>query len=202
MNLPPIYLLRHGETDWNREDRRQGRKGSDLTDKGLEQAHAMGHRLAGELTPGVHWRFQCSPQSRAEETARIVGTICGLVPTIDDRLIEISMGSWEGLRWPEIDARWPGASADKQRAHFRIPDGEPYAEVEARAQSWLDSLTGPTIAVSHGVFGRVLRTVFLGLDQEGFASIEGGSQTEFFLLVDGEIRTISCAPVLGQDPQH
>ena len=201
MNLPPIYLLRHGETEWNRDDRRQGRKGSLLTERGTDQAHAMGHTLAKELMRGVRWQMQSSPQERAQQTAEIVGRSCGLPFTLDDRLMEIGMGSWEGLTWPEIDARWPGASDDKRTAHFRIPDGEPYDAVAARARSWLDSLTGPTIAVSHGVFGRVLRIVYLGLDEEAFASVEGGEQDSFYLLVDGEIRTISCAPVLGIDPQ-
>ncbi len=188
----PIYFLRHGETDWNRDNRRQGRQESQLTDKGLAQARAMGHTLAQELAEGTTWRFQTSPQARARRTAAIIGEICGLTPEPDDRLMEIDMGSWEGLTWPEIDARWPGASDDKRIAHFRIPDGEPYAAVEARAKSWLESLTGPTIAVSHGVFGRVLRAVYLGLDQEGFMTLETADQESFFLLVEGEIRTIPC----------
>jgi probable phosphoglycerate mutase len=197
MKLPPIYLLRHGETQWNLEDRRQGRKGSPLTHRGVAQAEAMGRALARELIPGVEWALVSSPQERALHTARIVGEACGLAPTTDDRLMEISMGSWEGLTWPEIDALWPGASEDQRTVHFRIPDGEPYAETAARALSWLESVTQPTIAVSHGITGRVIRTVFLELGQEGFATIPQSRQDEFYLLIDGEIESRTCRHHLG-----
>ena len=191
MNTPPIYLLRHGETEWNREDRRQGRLGSDLTDKGVEQARAMGETLLRRLGVNVpNWQLVCSPQQRAVHSATLVGEVLGLGLSTDDRLMEVAMGSWEGLTWPEIEARWPGVAGDHDIAHFRIPDGEPYADVAARAQAWLESVTTPTIALSHGVFGRVLRTVYLEQDQGGYAKLQAGGQASFYLLQDGGISEV------------
>jgi probable phosphoglycerate mutase len=132
-----------------------------------------------------------SPQDRAVQSAGLIAATLGLSFTTDDRLMEIAMGPWEGLTWPEIETRWPGVAGEHDTSHFRIPGGEPYAEVAARARSWLDSLTRPTIAVSHGVFGRVLRTVYLGMEQGGYATLHAGGQASFYLLQDGRVEEVA-----------
>ncbi len=107
-----IYLLRHGQTRFNAEQRLQGRCNSDLTDKGEAQAIALGRRLAAELADPARWTVYASPLGRARQTALLVCEQLGLSADRiiwDDRLMELGMGEWESqipvlrLAHPELD---------------------------------------------------------------------------------------------------
>ena len=109
----PIYLFRHGETEWNAERRAQGHLDSPLTAAGREQARIMGHALARELRKtgyepsGVVVR--ASPLGRVRETRAIAAAAAGLshdAGSRDHRLREVSWGDWDGLNIAEIEARW------------------------------------------------------------------------------------------------
>ncbi len=189
----PIYLLRHGQTEWNRDDKRQGRLESPLTVRGLDQAAAMGRTLAATLDRTLDWQLLASPQPRAFGTAAIVAQACGISPAADPLLMEIGMGSWEGLTWPEIDAMAPGTSEHKKdHPQFHAPDGERFADTVARATEWLGRVERPTIAVSHGMIGLVLRMVYLGLDEAGLRQLPSPRQDSFFYLADGNIDEVIC----------
>lgn len=93
----PLYVLRHGETEWNREGRIQGARDSALTERGRAQAAAMGRALAVELErnagPTIFLR---SPLGRTRETSLIVGRSLGLDPSCwrdDERLVEVCYGA-------------------------------------------------------------------------------------------------------------
>jgi probable phosphoglycerate mutase len=221
----PIYLLRHGQTEWNRDDKRQGQLDSSLTDKGFAQAEAMGRTVArllqrplsltgegwGEganaasaapshpldgplplpLRRGNNWRLVASPLGRAYQTAEIVGIATGLIVTVDERLMELAMGSWEGLTWPEILTLGP-YKTDTRYPQFHIPDGERYASAAARAGRWLAGIDRPTIAVSHGLIGLVIRCVYLGLDETGLENFETPRQDVILKLENGKIEEIMC----------
>ena len=148
--VPPLFILRHGETAWNRIGRLQGRRDSPLTEMGLRQAARQG-ALLRELAPGLPARS--SPQGRAMETARAAG----LDPTPDPRLAEISLGAWEGRDLSEI-APPPGIGWK-----FAAPGGETRAALEARLRGLLADLDGPAILVTHGVASICLRGLLLGL---------------------------------------
>ena len=81
-----LYLLRHGETEWNREGRIQGSQDSPLTARGRAQATAQADILAREVPQLWQLARYCSPLRRARDTARIA--LDGLVPVIDRRLRE------------------------------------------------------------------------------------------------------------------
>jgi broad specificity phosphatase PhoE len=103
-----LLLVRHGETDWNRERRFQGHADTPLNEKGREQAHALAAELAGEQIDAVY----TSDLSRARETAEIVAARLGADVVPLRELREIDVGDWEGLTWPEIEERFPeGAEA-------------------------------------------------------------------------------------------
>ncbi len=187
----PIYLLRHGQTESNRDDKRQGRDDSPLTEKGLKQAAAMGRTLADVLDHPEDWQFLSSPILRAWRTAGIVGAACGLQPVADERLKEIGMGSWEGKTWPEIDALGPRDTVSKY-PQFHVPNGERFEDTLVRGRGWLESIDRPTIAVSHGLFGLVLRATYLGLDEAGLATLPTPRQDVIFSLKDGTISEIEC----------
>lgn len=99
-----LYLVRHGETEWNAQRRIQGRTDIPLNDRGREQA-----RRAGELLARRDWdRVLTSPLSRAAETASIIADVLGLAePEADDRLVERDYGEAEGLAIDEVDRLFP-----------------------------------------------------------------------------------------------
>ncbi len=162
-----IYLVRHGETEWNASGRFQGGLDSALTARGIEQAEACGRRLAALVTHDdvIH----SSPLGRARQTTAILQAFTRS-PRIafDDRLAEVSIGSRDGLTHVDIDACWPGLldGATHFDWFFRSPDGESFEAAAKRVQSWLDGLDGTVIAVSHGLLGRILRGVYLGLSRD------------------------------------
>jgi len=182
----PVYLLRHGETEWNLAGRSQGGFDSPLTACGREQARAMGDQLAGLLTNTAAFRLVSSPLGRAVATATIVAERLGLPFTRDARLCEISLGSWDGLSRAEIAERFPTAiqGATSYDWYFRAPDGERVETAAARLDGWLGSLTGPTIAVTHGLSSRILRGLYAGLDRETALSLPV-PQDGFFQLAGG-----------------
>jgi probable phosphoglycerate mutase len=191
-----IYLIRHGQTEFNREGRYQGHCDSPLTALGRDQAGRVGVLLA-ELIDDVSC-FSCSPLGRAVQTARIVQAAVGLPdPTLDARLAEISLGSWDGLTDEEIATASPDVHiASRYEMFFSSPDGEGYAAIAARLQSWLDETLAdgrPHLAVSHGVAGQVLRGLYLGLERESQARL-AVPQDAVFRLDDGVVTRIDAAP--------
>ncbi|MEJ2116686.1 MAG: histidine phosphatase family protein [Alphaproteobacteria bacterium] len=161
-----IYLIRHGETEWNKEKRFQGNMDSPLTDLGRRQAVSSAQILARALKEkNQTLTFQTSPLGRARETAVIIQEHCALrKPVIDLRLREKSMGSWDGLTHEEVKVRWPDHQHNwKMR---EAPDGETFDLCRDRISKWLGDQSGVVVAVSHGVTSRVLRGHYLGLPRE------------------------------------
>ena len=194
-----IYLVRHGETEWNVIRRAQGRLDSPLTERGVRQARAMAELLAGLVArePGGAWRLVASPLGRARQTARIVGERLGLPVEIDERLREHSMGELDGLRAEALRPRLPTGVPDHEQP-FHVPGGESFDEISARARSFLAEAAEDDrlIAVSHGVLGRILRGVYAGLDRETTLTIQvGHSQEHVFRLAGGQVDALACEPV-------
>ena len=100
--------------------------------------------------------------------------------------MEVTVGAWDGMTHFEIDMEYPGAlaGADAFDWFFRSPDGETFDDVCLRVTEWLSGISGPTIAISHGLTGRIIRGVYLGLTrremlelpvpQDGFYRLDGG----------------------------
>ncbi len=150
-------LVRHGETDWNRERRIQGSTDIPLNDTGREQARATGALLASRRWTAL----VASPLSRAAETARLIGEHVRLgEPELEQRLAERDYGAAEGLAGPEIDAKFPDG-AD-------VPGREPREAVAERVVAALHDLAArhpgeAVIVVAHGgVIRSVLETVAPG----------------------------------------
>jgi broad specificity phosphatase PhoE len=189
-----IYLLRHGETVWNTAGRFQGRKDSPLTRRGIAQADQMGILLSREITGHEgQFRSYVSPLGRAKETAALIARFVPLTFEDEPRLMEVSVGSWDGMTLYEISAEYPDAlnGSDAFDWFFRSPDGESFDQACERVSSWLFDISEPTIAISHGLTSRLLRGVYLGLSkremlelpvpQSGFYRLHGGKSE----LVDG-----------------
>src|SRR5580658_6906810 len=107
--MPVLYYVRHGETDFNAEGRLQGRRDTELNARGRQQAIECGELLhdlfAREERPASDFGYVASPLERARETMEILRATLGLDPlayAVDDRLMEIAYGEWEGSTLPEI----------------------------------------------------------------------------------------------------
>jgi broad specificity phosphatase PhoE len=194
-----IYLVRHGQTEFNRDGRLQGHCDSPLTALGVEQAGRVGALLKSLIANVSDWSIASSSLGRAVSTAKIIADIVGIGEVgLDERLREIGMGSWDGLTLEDIDMVSPGAAegATRYDIFFRSPDGERFDGFAARLQNWLDEALGdgrPRICVSHGVAGRVLRGLYLGQTFDEFIRLPA-PQDAIFCLDGGVIERIDCAP--------
>ena len=197
-----IYLIRHGETEYNVARRFQGGLDSPLTALGVAQARAMGLMLRTLIDPAQATLF-VSPRARTIETARLVAEEAGIetTPVIDDGLAEISLGSWDGRTGPEIDEETGGhwSSLDRLTWFFETPDGERYDPFETRLAAALARVAAHPapirIIVSHGVAGRVLRGVHGGLPREEALALPSPHGIIYRLETDG-FSAIDCTAAL------
>src|SRR5258708_1750652 len=185
-----IFLVRHGETEWNRARRYQGWSDSPLTARGVAQAEAIGQRLRAlpEISDAP---IVASPIGRARRTAEIIAECLGHTAPLrfDERLREISLGSWDGLGRAEIQAQM-GAEFTDFEWYSGPPDGESYEQFRGRIAAWLAEIgDGPTIAVSQGVVTRVLRGLYAGLPRRDALRLPV-PQDCIFRLADGVIADI------------
>lgn len=155
-----IYLIRHGQTEYNREGRLQGQSDSPLTEVGHRQARSCGALLSAEVDGAAVWS---SPLTRAAETARLVAMeLPGAALSLDARLAEASFGLWEGLTRQEIEAGWPGIRKRHPPREWKLhaPGGEDIGSLTARLAAVLKDARyhpGDVILVSHGMAGRLIR---------------------------------------------
>jgi probable phosphoglycerate mutase len=175
---PTIYFIRHGETDWNLEGRLQGQKDIPLNDLGRVQAEEAGRRLQ-ELSPRVEdLDYVASPMLRTRETMERVREVLGLHPAYyrtDERLVELTFGSWEGMTWKEVRKAVPVMAAARERDKWGYvpPDGgESYAMLADRIRPVLDGIERETVVVAHGGVARAFLSVACGVSTRHAASID------------------------------
>jgi broad specificity phosphatase PhoE len=151
-----LWLVRHGQTDWNVEGRWQGQTplAPPLNATGLAQARA----LAEELSRASFDALYGSDLLRARQTAEIIAARLELPVLFDPRLREVNLGTWEGLLGEEVARDFPLELAERRAnpAHQRPPDGETVAEVAKRMRAALGDIAsarpvGNVIVVTHGV---------------------------------------------------
>lgn len=153
---PDLYLMRHGQTQWNAAGRLQGVLDSPLTAQGIAEAERQ-----RDLAAGIVAARHASPQGRAQATARIV---FGDAPFASDpRLSEIDIGGFAGETYQALRARLPALFAGGSMDWYdRVPGGEGFDRLAARCRGFLDSLAGPALVVTHGVTLRMLAVLALG----------------------------------------
>ena len=164
-----LYFIRHGETDWNRAQRYQGRRDIPLNATGRSQASRNGRLLAEVLGRGsAALDYVASPLLRARETMEIVRREMGLVPDAyrtDERLAEVRYGHWEGQLWDELPRTDPDGYAARQADPWgwQPVGGESYRMLSDRVALWLAEVRRDAVVVSHGGVSRVLRGLVLQL---------------------------------------
>jgi len=162
-----ILLTRHGQTEWNREERFRGRMDLPLNSTGERQAEALAERLAAFPVSAIY----SGPLQRAQRTAEICSHRLGLPYQVLPGLLDVDYGQWQGLspaevadRYPEQYRQWRDAPAQ-----VRFPGGESFAEMQARAVAALEDVisrhSGQTVVlVAHMGVNKALLCAVLGLD--------------------------------------
>lgn len=187
-----LYLIRHGETEWNKERRYQGQRDIPLNETGKAQAARNGAALKMLDLPIGAIDFVSSPLSRAVETMNIARAAMGLPPDgyrLAPEISELHYGHWEGLladTLPETDPEGVAAKAEDPFG-WRPDGGESYADLSARIAAWLATVERETVAVSHGGVSRVARGLVLGLDTFDVPTLEA-PQDRVLVLRDGAMR--------------
>ena len=182
------YLVRHGQTSWNEENRIQGHSDLPLSPLGEEQAKRLGVFFASRHLKGIF----TSALQRSQQTAQAItaGNGHGVQPIMERGLAEIHLGAWEGLTPEEVDAQYQGAYQQwKVRpSTVSIPNAEPLEAFRARVRRTLERLIeqfddGEYVIVSHGgVIAAVLADTLgadfdlllrrLRLDNAGITALE------------------------------
>ncbi|CAN1724556.1 phosphoglycerate mutase (2,3-diphosphoglycerate-dependent) [Hyphomicrobium sp. 1Nfss2.1] len=172
-----IYLIRHGETDWNAQSRYQGQADIPMNAVGRSQAQRNGEALRA-LSPKVaDAHFVASPLGRARETMEIVRASLGLVPgayELDDRLKELHYGHWQGVFASDL-ASFDARGADERSRdtfRWRPRGGESYADLMERAVDWLGGVTRDAVVAAHGGISRVLRGHLYGIEPSLIPELE------------------------------
>lgn len=148
-----IIFVRHGQTEWNVLGKFQGQTDVKLTPLGLKQAQKAAAWLADEKIAAVY----ASDLERSMHTAACIAALHNLKVQPLKQVREIFFGDWEGMRYDEIEKRWP--KEIKQLFHeagkLRIPHGETFQAVIDRAIPAIDTLAKQhqnktIVLVSHG----------------------------------------------------
>jgi broad specificity phosphatase PhoE len=172
-----LFLVRHGETDWNREGRLQGGQDIPLNALGRMQAEEAGNRLRA-LTPDfARLDYVSSPMERARDTMTILRRELGLPPDdfrIDERLRELTFGAWEGFTWREIrkSERELAQARERDKWGFVPPGGESYRMLAERVRPALEALAPDTVLVSHGGVARAVLALIGAVDTIEAARVE------------------------------
>jgi broad specificity phosphatase PhoE len=190
-----IHLVRHGETDWNRDLRWQGHADPPINEWGRDQARALGDELAGTPFAAVY----SSDLRRAVETAEIVAARLDLPVAVEAALREIDVGSWEGLTLAEIEARSPEAVRrwDDGGEHG-WEGGESHEQMAARVRAAIQRIAAQhrgeqVLVVSHGGPIRALKALAAGVEYpRNRRAVPRTDNCEVFVIAveDGTLRRI------------
>lgn len=160
-----IYLIRHGESEWNREGLFQGSSDPPLSQKGLLEARALAARFKEHSLKAIY----SSQLTRAYETARAIAYYHPLTAQKEKGLNERMMGEWEGLKRETIIERYEKTYRlwQRKREEALIPKGESYQNFSERVhRAYLAIVkresSGPILIIAHeGVIKAILCKIFL-----------------------------------------
>lgn len=171
-----LYIVRHGETDWNKEKRPQGQSDTTLNDYGRELA-----RITADAMKDLNFDYAfSSPLKRAHETAEIIMGDRKTPIVTDDRLKEISFGIYEGTPSSQLPASFQNFFENPGK--YAPPEGgESYQELKARTKDFIDKVLRPlslkepdakVIVFGHGAMNK---SMIINLKGLGIEDIWGGT---------------------------
>ncbi len=162
---PTLYLIRHGQTDWNAKGRLQGQTDIPMNALGKSQVEGNAKKLS-ELSADLQsFDFVSSPINRARETMKLIRKSLGLPIEdfqMDDRLKELNYGEFSSHTWEELREARPQDVMDRfdDTWGYVIPAGECYAMLSKRVLDWFHELERDTIVAAHAGVSRVLQGYF------------------------------------------
>lgn len=159
-----LFLIRHGQTEWNRLGKYQGQSDTALSSEGIRQAELLAQHFPAASLDIVY----ASDLKRAVVTAEHLARRFCCPLHADAALRELDFGAWEGLTYQEIAQRWPQEVADFFQApeSLQIPAGETFSALQARAMAKIRAIRaeneGKNVAVvAHGAITRGILTALL-----------------------------------------
>ncbi|MEX5284217.1 alpha-ribazole phosphatase [Selenomonas sputigena] len=162
--MTKIYLVRHGQTEWNVGGRFQGHSDVELAETGIRQAECLAEHFPAEKIDAIY----SSDLQRAVSTAEFLAERFGCEVQKTENLREMNFGAWEGLTFEQIVEKWPEAGEQIFSApdELKPPGGETFQDVEERAARTLEKITSEhegqrIILVAHGAFLRTILTYAL-----------------------------------------
>ena len=167
-----IYIVRHGQTAWNLQKRKQGRKDSPLTLKGIAQAEHIAKILNTEVQDISKFKIVVSPQWRCQQFASIVCEHIGIPFSqcvFEENLREHCFGLWEGKTEEEIEEAFPGFLARRYKPEnywsYVVPMGESYELLRLRVAKVLENYKDENVIfVCHEMVSKVMRGILLDLE--------------------------------------
>ena len=198
--MTALILVRHGESEWNREGRVQGQFDSPLTEIGVIQAKSVSRYLSGVLLKKP-LRIYTSPLERASETASIIAEELQYPKEkiiIEQRLNDFNLGIIAGTYgWDKVAEMYPNLARMRLQdpLRFHPPGGECGADFEARLRSFLDDLQDDGITnllVSHGIVNKFIRGIRRNLKGEEIIAL-GESQDTIYCLDHEQEKEINLA---------
>lgn len=167
--------MRHGQTSWNLEKRTQGGKDSDLTTLGIQQAESLSKKLENIKLNSIY----ASPLKRAYTTAEIIAKNQNLSCILDDRLVEMNFGDWEGLTHEQIKKSYPEEfKIWRSEPHMAtIPNGETISIVQERMVAFLNDIIIKSgdeniLVVSHSATIKLLLLHILSMDLNHYYNLQ------------------------------
>jgi broad specificity phosphatase PhoE len=147
-----LWVVRHGQTDWNLKGWQQGHHDIPLNDVGIRQAIEVADKLSGKVFDAIY----SSDLVRAQQTAEVLAATLNLTVQIDQRLREIHKGEWEGMTVPQIIRKYPRRVYDGLRDVITAsaPGGETVRQVAIRVidlANILEQMHSRVLVVSHGI---------------------------------------------------
>ncbi|UVK38287.1 histidine phosphatase family protein [Mesorhizobium sp. AR10] len=175
---PLVYIVRHGQTQWNADFRLQGQADTDINALGREQATKNGRHLAEFVHNPEDFDFVASPMRRTRETMERIRAAMKLDPhayRTDPRLVEVNFGDWQGFTFAELETHNPGSTTARgfDKWNFQPPGegAESYQMLLERIKPWLDALDRQTVCVTHGGVMRTLFRLVEGVSENKAASL-------------------------------
>ncbi|MBW1981912.1 MAG: histidine phosphatase family protein [Deltaproteobacteria bacterium] len=207
--MTKLYLVRHGQTAWNKEEIFRGRADIPLDDTGKKEVHLAGEALKDEALHAVY----SSPLSRSMETAENIAKFHDLSVTPLEAIIDISYGQWEGVSNQEVQKKYPDLYKMwlEEPHKVRFPGGESLDEVRSRTMKAIEELLARhaeenIVLVAHRVPNKVICCALIGIDNSNFWRIQQDTAcTNLFIFKNNQwiisfLNDTSYLKALGKQP--
>ena len=190
-----LILVRHGETDWNKSQRVQGRSDIELNNNGIQEAKLLGLSLKDEKIDA----FYASPLKRAITTAAIVASYHHGTVITDERLCELDQGKFEGMKYSELREHYRDFLMDwgKKPSEMTMPNGESLIQLQERAWDFVTEMQSKhndkcILVVGHNFTNIVIICKALDTELSQFRSVRQDRTAKTIILFENSGATVTC----------